>query len=89
MMNINNISFGSKLGNQKTTNLLKNESAKLVDSAHQKAVDILNQQRPLIEQTEIAMKNTLEQYKPSMATKILNKILFNPLFKFYEKIFKG
>ena len=87
-MNVSNVSFGSKFGEQKAAKFFGNKSAKIVDSAHKQAIERLNMQRPVVEQQEIAIRNSMNKICESKLFKGLYKILDNPLFRAYKEIFK-
>ena len=88
-MNVSNVSFCSKYGEQNATKLFGNKSTKFIDFAHQQAVELLNRQRPTAEQQELAIRNSMNKICQSKLFKGLYKVLDNPLFRCYEKIFKG
>ena len=80
-MNVSNVSFGSKFAEQKAARLMENKAAKVVDAAHQQAVDFINKQRPIAEQSEILLRNTSQKFtQNNKFTQILVKLMNNPAY---------
>ena len=77
-ISVNSVSFCGKPSTK--------QAAKIVDAASKQATEIVNSQRPLIEQQEIALRNSINKIFES---KLVKKIADSPMFKIYEKIFKG